>query len=220
MKKLLLILFVLCAVTVSAAEGKRGFVNMEKVFNEYYKTITENIAIETQIKKFNDELELLRNEYANSVNEFRKAQSEAGNELLSADARSAARGKADMLAQRLQQKQSEINNFRQRGSMEIQDKQQAQVEKLVADLTAQVKKYAADNGYTEVMETSGRSTNRVPLFLVYPSEQDITDQVIKVTNAGHEKEKTNAQAQLAELRKKMAAELEARRAAAQGMLQQ
>lgn len=215
MKKILTFaVLIAAAAALFAADGKRGYINMERVFNEYYKTINENINTENQVKVFNDGYEVLRDEYKNSVKEFQKAAADADNELLSAEARAAAASKADALAQRLQQKQSELAEYRQRVGGELQDKQQRQVEVLVEDLIAQVKKFADERGYTEVLEVSGRSMNRVPMVLVYPENDDITDAVIAVTNAGHEKEKAEASARLTELRAKMEAEMKARQSAA------
>jgi hypothetical protein len=42
--------------------------------------------------------------------------------------------------------------------------------------------------------------SRVQVLLVYPKDKDITAEMVKIINAGHEKEKQEAQARLAAIR--------------------
>lgn len=187
-------------VMLSAAELKRGYVNMETLFNEYYKTINENITFENRQRTVAEGFQMLRTEMENTMKEFKKAEAEAQNELLSGDARNSARERAQMLAERLQQKQTEILKYREDSLRDIQSRQQQVTDTLVGELIEQVRKYAADKGYDEIVEVSGKTMSRVPVYLVYPRENDITGEMVKIINAGHEKEKQEAQARLAAVR--------------------
>ena len=99
--------------------------------------------------------------------------------------------------------------YRQDGLGEIEERQQLIVEKLAQELTEQVRKYAEVQGYTTVLEVSGKSLNRVPMVIAYPKEQEITDAIVKLVNAGHEAEKAEAEAKLTDLRNKLRAAQEA-----------
>jgi Skp family chaperone for outer membrane proteins len=187
-------------MTMAAGELKRGYVNMETLFNEYYKTINENITFENRQRTVTEGFQLLRSEMENTMKEFKKAESEAQNELLSAEARNAAGERARLLAERLQQKQTEIYKYREESLRDIQNRQQQVTDALVGELLEQVRKYAADKSYDEIVEVSGKTMSRVQVLLVYPKDKDITAEMVKIINAGHEKEKQEAQARLAAIR--------------------
>lgn len=200
---------ILCVGVMAFAQERFAYVNMETVFNEYYKTVNENINIENLRKQYLDGFNLLRDEFQTSLTEYQKAVADADNELLSDEVREAARSKAQLLEARLQQKQEEIMRYRQEGLGDIENRQQMIVEKLAEELTEQVRKYAAAQGYTTVLEVSGKSLNRVPMVIAYPKEQEITDAIVKLVNAGHEAEKAEAEKKLVEVRAKARAAQEA-----------
>ena len=217
MKKLIAsLLCAAMALTLAAAE-KTGYVNMETVFNSYYKTVNENINFENQRKKFVDAMDIFRKEYKSSLQEYQKAKADAENELLSTEARSAAASRVKLLETRLQQKQDEIMDFRDNGMREIESKQQTVTNALAEDLLAQTRNFAAQKGYTLVLEVSGKSLSRIPVVITYPKEAEFTEELIQVINAGHEKEKADAQTRLDALRKQ--AEEEAKAAQAQAAQQ-
>ena len=209
LKRIAIVFLALCACVAVRAAERFAYVNMETVFNEYYKTVNENINVENLRKQYLDGFNLLKDEFQASLAEYQKASADADNALLSDEVRENARNKAALLQNRLQQKQEEVMRYRQDGLGEIEGRQQQIVEKLAEELVEQVRKYAEAQGYTTVLEVSGKSLNRVPLVLSYPKEQEITDAVVKLVNAGHEAEKIEAQAKLDDLRNKLRAAQEA-----------
>lgn len=178
-----------------------AYINMETVFNAYYKTVNENIRFEEARQNFMTGFEVLRNEFENTRKEYSQAVADAQNDLLSDGAKATAAQKAQALEERLAQKNDEIMQYRQRVTAEIESNQQNATLAIVEDLQAQVAKYAADNGIDVIYEVSGRTMNRVPVLLVYPKDKEMTDAFVKISNAGHEKEKEESQAKLASLQK-------------------
>lgn len=209
LKRIAVVFLALCACVAVLAAERFAYVNMETVFNEYYKTVNENINVENLRKQYLDGFNLLKDEFQASLAEYQKAGADADNALLSDEVRENARNKAQLLENRLQQKQEEVMRYRQDSLGEIENRQMQIVEKLAEELVEQVRKYAEAQGYTTVLEVSGKSLNRVPLVLSYPKEQEITDAVVKLVNAGHEAEKIEAQAKLDDLRNKLRAAQEA-----------
>ena len=209
LKRIAVVFLALCACVAVRAAERFAYVNMETVFNEYYKTVNENINVENLRKQYLDGFNLLKDEFQASLAEYQKAGADADNALLSDEVRENARNKAQLLENRLQQKQEEVMRYRQDSLGEIENRQMQIVEKLAEELVEQVRKYAEAQGYTTVLEVSGKSLNRVPLVLSYPKEQEITDAVVKLVNAGHEAEKIEAQAKLDDLRNKLRAAQEA-----------
>lgn len=191
MKKVFALLL-LSALSMLPAADKTAYLNMEKVFEGYFKTIQENLQFELQKQNFEERLSLLREEFQSSTREAQKLEKEARNDLLSQEARDGAKRKLSMLMERLQLKREELMTFRQEGYQSLQGTRNTVEETLIKDLTEQVKNYSRDKGLTHVYEVSGRSLNRVPVLMVYPEEQEITAEVLQLVNVGHETELAEA----------------------------
>lgn len=194
----------LLALLLSAASllaQKVAYVNMETVFNGYYKTVSENIRFEEERQNFFTGMEVLQSEFDSTRKEFLDAVNKARNDLLGEDTQREAAQKAEALRARLEQKQEEIGRYQQQARSEISERQQKTTTRLLQELQTQLEKYAAEMGYEMVYEVSGRTLNQVPVLLVYPKDKEITEAMVKLVNAGHEKEKEEAEAKLEKMRK-------------------
>ena len=64
-----------------------------------------------------------------------------------------------------------------------------------------IDKYADEQGATHVIEVSGKTFNRVQVYLRYPKEKDVTEIILKLVNQGHEDELKAAKEKLDSIRK-------------------
>ena len=200
-------LLLLCLAAFSLWAQKVAYVNMETVFNEYYKTANENIRFEEERQNFLTGLEVLRTEFESTRKEFNDARGMAQNVLVGEENQKAAAQKAEALGARLAQKEEEIIRYQQQARAEIEERQQSATNRLLEELQAQPEKYAAEKGYEMVHEVSGRTLNRVRVLLVYPKDKEITEAMVKLVNAGHEAEKAEADGKLEKMRKAQEAKM-------------
>lgn len=200
-------LLLLCLAAFSLWAQKVAYVNMETVFNEYYKTANENIRFEEERQNFLTGLEVLRTEFESTRKEFNDARGMAQNVLVGEENQKAAAQKAEALGARLTQKEEEIIRYQQQARAEIEERQQSATNRLLEELQAQLEKYAAEKGYEMVYEVSGRTLNRVRVLLVYPKDKEITEAMVKLVNAGHEAEKAEADGKLEKMRKAQEAKM-------------
>ncbi|MDD4540342.1 MAG: OmpH family outer membrane protein [Lentisphaeria bacterium] len=189
----------LMAIT-AIAQDKTAYVNMEKIFEEYYKTVNANIAFEQQKQDFEERVTMLRGELEALAKETQKFEEDSQNELLSMAVREDSRRKFQLRLERLRGKNDEFERFRQENMQKLQRIRGTKEEELVEELLTMVRKFAEVRGYSHVYEVSGRTLNRVPVLLVYPKEQDVTDVVVNIANAGHEEELADAKARYEALR--------------------
>ena len=200
-------LLLLCLAAFSLWAQKVAYVNMETVFNEYYKTANENIRFEEERQNFLTGLEVLRTEFESTRKEFNDARGMAQNVLVGEENQKAAAQKAEALGARLAQKEEEIIRYQQQARAEIEERQQSATNRLLEELQAQLEKYAAEKGYEMVYEVSGRTLNRGRVLLVYPKDKEITEAMVKLVNAGHEAEKAEADGKLEKMRKAQEAKM-------------
>ncbi|HQL10406.1 MAG TPA: OmpH family outer membrane protein [Lentisphaeria bacterium] len=195
----------LCAAALfmaitATAQDKTAYVNMEKIFEEYYKTVNANIAFEQQKQDFEERVTMLRGELEALAKETQKFEEDSQNELLSMAVREDSRRKFQLRLERFRGKNEEFERFRQENMQKLQRIRGTKEEELVEELLTMVRKFAEVRGYSHVYEVSGRTLNRVPVLLVYPKDQDVTDVVVNIANAGHEEELADAKARYEALR--------------------
>ena len=142
----------------------------------------------------------LSKEYDTAANELKVLRDNAGNELLSKEARDDAARKLKTRLPLMEDKRNELARADRNGKMELSRLKSETEATLVGELMNSIKKFAADNGYTHVYDISGMSFNRMPVLLVYPEQLEVTAAFIKVINDGHEKELDAARAKLETLK--------------------
>ncbi|NLG13035.1 MAG: OmpH family outer membrane protein [Lentisphaerae bacterium] len=197
----LLVLFAFVSVGLLQAQDKTLYVNLERIFEEFYKTVNANIAFEDQKKDFEARLSLIRDELRNLDTQAQQLDEESRNDLLPREARETSQRKLQAIIQRLREKNRELEQSRQEGLQNLQRIRTKREEDLVKDILTVIDKYADEQGATHVIEVSGKTFNRVQVYLRYPKEKDVTEIILKLVNQGHEDELKAAKEKLDSIRK-------------------
>ena len=195
----ILLSLAISALTVLGAD-KVAYLNLETVFNEYYRTFQENYLFEQQTISFQNRLKMMDEELQETTRKAEAARDAAEDDLRSQQEKEEARRKFVGYVERIREKQAEIMQFRETDGQQLHIKQTSTIRALVQELTGKIKEYAKANGYTHVYEVSGLTSAQSPVLLVYPDDQDITAAVTKFVNNGHEKELQEAKKQIEELK--------------------
>ena len=201
MKRLVLVLSVL-ACGMLFGQDKVAYISMEKAWGEFYKTCSANVIFEQKKAEFEEKIAILQQGLEAEAKELKALQADATNELLSADASEEAKRKFRVRAELFAGKRDDFERSRRSGVQELNRLKAETEDMLMKELTGFVEKYAADKGITHLYDVSGLTMNRLPVLLVYPKEQDVTNDFITVINAGHEKEQQEAKEKVEAIRKK------------------
>jgi Skp family chaperone for outer membrane proteins len=177
---------------------KTAYVDMEKVFEGYYKTVQANITFATEKRDFLARLKLMRDELK---------PLEEKDDLVPGAKEDAAR-EYRILMERGAAKQQEYMRFRQTGRAQVEKKRMEAEGALIKDLSEFIRKYCEMNGYDIVYDINGKSLNRMPVLLVYPKELEITDELAKAVNLGHEEELKKAREELKKIEDGLAEDLD------------
>lgn len=183
MKKILFTLLIFATVVNAAASGIRiATVDMDRVFKEYYKSrIAEEFlsrqaeAARLYMGQLNTSLEALRAE-------ARKLGTNALNRALSEEAQKKAADAADEAMAKVKAKETEISLYTNERLRELRRLEQERRSEILADIRREIERRAAVENYTFVLDSSGRSANNLPVVLVYPKANDISDAVIRELN--------------------------------------
>jgi Skp family chaperone for outer membrane proteins len=197
----LLIAALTCGLQLSA-QDKTIYVNLETIFENFYKTVNANIAFEDQKKDFEARLGLIREEMQNLDKQAQRYNEEVGNDLLPRETRETSQRSLQAIVERLRAKKREYDQNQEEGLRNLQRIRMKREEDLVNDILGTINKYADEVGATHVIEVSGKTFNRVQVYLRYPKEKDVTQAILKLVNLGHEDELAAAKAKLDTIRAK------------------
>ncbi len=182
--QVLLALAILAAGAGNAGEVKIAVVNGSRVLKEYFKTEMADAHIQQQLDDYTAERDKLLAEHRKLKQDFEGLRAETQNKALTEEAREKKREQAeDKLTEVIEYE----NTIREKAASR---KKQIETEgrKIHAELAKAVKTAvqgcAAKGGYTLVLESGGLLANGLEPVLYAESGADLTDEVIRILNAG------------------------------------
>jgi len=174
------------ATAAGAAGVSLAFVDMDRVFNEYYKTKLADSRLKEQADAFTKERQKIVDKLEQLREQFNTARNEAQDTTLSAEARKAKQDEAEKLLVQIRETESELRKFEQSRQKELQDQGRRMRNRIVDEIRSAVEDYARSEGYSAVVDYSGESMNGIPVVLYVDRSVDITDNVIEMLNKGSE----------------------------------
>ena len=165
-----------------AAGFKVAFINMKRVFDEYYKTVKAN----TDFKARAEIVELERKERVAALKKLKadleSIAADARDTSLSDSEREKKRKLAETKFSEFKDAEEELALFertKQKGlGQDMQEKQHELVEEIREIISAQVKA----RGITMVLDSSGKTFNNTEAVIYYDETLDITDEIVKLVN--------------------------------------
>ena len=192
MKRINRYLFVLAVLGLCAAgparalDEKIAFIDLDKVFNEYYKTKLADKQLKEQAKDFNEEREGLLAEYEDLQGVFNTAREDAQNTALSEEVRNSKRNEAEEKLIELREFENKIRNFDTSRKKQLEDQSRRMRKRIVEEIRQNIQTFARNQGYDAVLDSSGESFNGVPMIVYHDEKLDITAEMIDLINKGKE----------------------------------
>jgi len=180
------ILLALITVMPSVVQGETSldiaFLDMEQVFSEYVKTQKADARLKEQAEEFNSDrnakLEVLRELEEN----FNAIRDEAQDQTLSKEARDRKRGEAEEMLNDLRENEKEIRKFEEIKRKELEEQGRRMRKRIVDEINVVVEKFAKERNLHAVVDSSGPSLNRIPVFMYADEKFDVTDEIVAQLN--------------------------------------
>jgi outer membrane protein len=175
------IVFSAAAATAQTAGIKIALVDLQRCFNEYYKTEEAKERINTQgngyQKEFNDRMEDYK-KLVDQINGLREGEKDPS---LSEAARKERQDRLREKIQEAQTRERELNDFRQTSARLLQDQQMRMRKTIVDEINKKVEEFSKGK-YNLVLDKSGQTLNGTSSLVYTEGVTDITDEVIKALN--------------------------------------
>lgn len=189
MKKIVFTFAAVMLVSVCCGAQKIVTVNIEKLFNSYYKTS----QVENIIKKQSQVYQNYLNKKLESVKaidkKFRVQLDKAQNVTISADERTNAAKEAEKLSSEIRVIRTEMQAYSTEKRKEMANLTMRKRQELMQEITACVRKVAEGLAADFVLDVSGQTAHRIPAVIYAKPSTDITNQVLQILNKGNVPEK-------------------------------
>ncbi|OGV69889.1 MAG: hypothetical protein A2283_11420 [Lentisphaerae bacterium RIFOXYA12_FULL_48_11] len=166
------------------AEAKIVVVDMAKVMKAYSETKTAEALLEKQIEEFEAEQKDMLAERDKVRKEFEAARESARDKALSDKERESKMDVAEQKLNVLREAEMKIRDRMTQRQKEINDQKVRMQRRIVGKLREVIGKYAAEKGYAMVLDSAGMSISGVESVVYSRENMDITEDVLKVVNAG------------------------------------
>jgi len=177
------------AFTVGAQtpSGRIVTIDLNKIFNDYYKTPIASAKLKETVESFNKEQEEMVNNYKKAIDELNKLRDDQDKPEYSTEVRDQKRkAVADKLAD-TQKLQRDIEEYRTSHRKILEDQTQRMRQTVLKEIEDVINKEAKDAGYQLVLDKSGNTLNGVSLVVFSQDSLEITDDIIKILNRNQPK---------------------------------
>jgi outer membrane protein len=163
---------------------KIGTVDLNKIFDVYYKTEQAKTTVNTLQTNYNNERKIKTDEFTKRRDEVVKLREEANNPALSADIKQQKNMLFQEKGKELVQMERELMEFDRQRRGDIQQQMLRMRNEIVKEITDTVQVIGKQQGFALVFDRTGQSMAAAPL-LVYANEAlDFSQPVIDKLNAG------------------------------------
>lgn len=184
LKKILLALTVasVLALPASAQVQKIGFIDLRKVFDNYWKTKQADANLKEEASGFDKEKQAMVNQIRKDEETYKKLLESANDAVISAEEREKRKKSAEELLAKLRDADNNIRQFVTQADTTLREKQRRIRDNILVEIKDVIKAKAKAGNYNVVLDTAGESINNTPLLLYTTGENDITDDVLKDLN--------------------------------------
>jgi outer membrane protein len=156
--------------------------DLEKVFNEHYKTKEQNTKLQGDQVKAQEQLDVITKEGNVLVEQFKELDEQAKNPTATAEAKAKSQAAAQKKYEEIRQKQNERDTFVQNTRTTLQQRFQTFKNLMIEEITKVAVDVAKRRGATLLIDKSGPSMIGVSPVLYFDPSMDITDEVLADIN--------------------------------------
>lgn len=177
-------LLLLAVLPVMAENMRIATVDLEKVFNNYYKTKIIDQDFAEQGKVYRNYIARQAENMRKSEAEYRKKLNESLNIALAPAERQKRQDEVKTLERNLKMRRAELEQYAADRAKALQESAASERKKVIAEIRAEINRRAAIAGYALVIDKSARGSSDTAIVLYSIDALDITDRVLQELNRG------------------------------------
>lgn len=170
--------------TARAARLKIAVVDMDNLFQEYYKTKQTDAVLKQKQGIYQAWAKKLGEARLVLEKEFNILRDAAQNIAFSSLEREKKRLAAQEKYQEFKKKETELEQYVQQKSREYKDTVAKMHKKLLGEIYTEIRRYAVLKGYNFIFDKSGKTLNTIPVIIYSGQQHDISAEILRRLNRG------------------------------------
>jgi len=167
--------------------GRIVTVDLNRIFNEYYKTPIASSKLKETADSFNKEHEEMLANYKKEIDDVNKLREEQDKPEYSADVRQQKKKALEDKLVETNKIQHDIDEYRASHRKILEEQTQRMRTTILKEINDIINKEARDAGYQLVLDKSGNTLNGVPSIVFSQDSLEITDDIVKIMNKNQPK---------------------------------
>ena len=173
------------------AQTKVATVNMNQLFDNYWKTKQAQAAILEHSSQLTKDDNSMKDDLKKASDDYQQLLAQANDQAISGDERDRRKQAAAEKLKQLEDRRTAIDQYERQAQATLNEQRQHMSDKIMADIQAGVNARAKAGGYAMILNTSATGISiggvnvSVPSPVIYNTgEIDLTADVLKQLNAG------------------------------------
>lgn len=181
-----LIVAALCLLPVSStfAESKVGIINLQKVFDGFWKTAKADVEIKSRAGEFDKQHKELYDAFQKANDEYKKLLDSANEQAISTEEKEKRKKSAETKFREIQEAETQLGQFDRTARSTLNSQQIRMREGILKDIQEVVVTKAKASSFSLVIDTAAQTVNNTTVVLYTNGDNDITDDVLKQLNIG------------------------------------
>jgi outer membrane protein len=193
LNKIILGLFLASFLGANAgAQTKIGTVDLNKIFNGYWKTKEAKNMIDDQRAAMEKDLNKMMDTGNKAADEYKKLLADASDPLLSVEQRDKNKKAAEDKLKAMNDLKEDINKERTRDATILEEQSTRMRNNILDEIRTAVNAKAKEAGCSLVVDVSAESIAKTPIVLYTADANDLTDKVSEDLNRSHSSTSTPA----------------------------
>ena len=188
MKKCFPVLLITACLAAGSALAAQEimFVDLQEIFQRFYKTQLAQDQIKQQASDIKLEREEMESEIKDMKDEVEVLRTDSRDDTLSEESREGKRNQLEEKLVELFKKEQEMQEFEKIRMQQLEQQNTRMSRKLFDEIQEAINEYAKEKAYTSVIDRSAQSRAGMHMVLFASPKADITADVLAVLNEGHE----------------------------------
>jgi len=183
-KTAVLLVFALGTVVRVGAAGETVYLDLEKVFSNFYKTKLADTQLKAQVTEVQEEGQGLVDAFKELQETFERLRVDSLDRTLSEELRENKRNEAEEKLIELQQKEAEIRRYEELSRNQLENQKQRMRVRLLQEIREAVTAEARRKGYAAVINSTARGATYPDVIIYFNEKADITQDILSILNRG------------------------------------
>jgi len=167
----------------AAAQSKLGVIDLQKVFDGYYKTAAASSSLKERADSLEKEKKAMLEQYQKITDEYKKALDDANDQAVSADEREKRKKTAEGKLLDIKALEQSVNDFEKTARTSLDEQSRRMRENILGEIRKVIDAKAKNGGFSLVVDTAAETRNMTPIVLYTNGENDLTADILKQLNS-------------------------------------